>query len=88
MSQMIHIQLPFVHGTWDDLIELVSYLCIYGWNPKLAGIKWLLFSCPLSLVLGMILLNESHTIEFVDEIQNWKESNDCNSAVLCPWCLG
>ena len=66
-SQMIAIQLSFVPGAGGDLIE---------------GVKLLLFSFPSSLVLGMILLNESHTFAFMDGIQKWQVSNDCLSAVL------
>ena len=32
----------------------------------------MLLSCPLSLMLGVILLNESHTFAFMDGIQNCK----------------
>ena len=70
-SQMIAIQLSFVPGAGGDLIE---------------GVKLLLFSFPFPLVLGMILLNESHTLAFMDGIRNWQESYDSYSAVLCPWC--
>ena len=30
-------------------------------------------SCPLSPVLGVIVLNESHAFAFADEIYNWEE---------------
>ena len=33
----------------------------------------MILRCPLSPVLGVILLNESHGFAFGDEIYNWEE---------------